>query len=80
MGVENEEKNNLNLANKVFNWQNVLILGGLNSGISMYMGNKYNAFINTLSHTHILAWEFMMVYSEVYVTAQLLLHFSIFLS
>ena len=36
LGVENEEKNNLNFANKVFNRQNVLILGGLNSGISLY--------------------------------------------
>ena len=36
-GVENEEKNNLNFANKVFNRQDVLILFGLNSGISLYM-------------------------------------------
>ena len=35
LGVENEKKNNLNFANKVFNRQNVLILGGLNSGISL---------------------------------------------
>ena len=34
LGVENEEKNNLNFANKVFN-RDVLILGGLNSGISL---------------------------------------------
>ena len=33
LGEENEGTNNLNLANKVFNWQNVLILGGRNSGI-----------------------------------------------
>ena len=33
-----KETNNLNLANKVFNWQNVLILGGRNSGISLYLG------------------------------------------
>ena len=39
LGVENEEKNNLNFANKVFNRQDVLILGGLNSGISLYMEN-----------------------------------------
>ena len=32
--------NNLNLANKVFNELNVLILGGLNSGISLYMQNR----------------------------------------
>ena len=32
VGVENEEKNNLNFANKVFNRSDVLILGGLNSG------------------------------------------------
>ena len=37
LGVENEEKNNLNFANKVFNRPDVLILGGLNSGISLYM-------------------------------------------
>ena len=34
-GVENEEKNNLNFANKVL--KDVLILGGLNSEISLYM-------------------------------------------
>ena len=33
--MENEEKNKLNFANKVFNRENVLILGGLNSGISL---------------------------------------------
>ena len=33
--VENEENNNLNFANKVFNRQDVLILGGRNSGISL---------------------------------------------
>ena len=37
LGVENEGKDNLNCANKVFNRQDVLILGGLNSGISLYM-------------------------------------------
>ena len=37
LGVENEEKNNLNLANKVFNRQDVLILGGRNSGSSQYI-------------------------------------------
>ena len=37
MCVENEEKNNLNFTNKVFNGQDVLILGGLNSGISLYI-------------------------------------------
>ena len=36
LGVENEGKNNLNFANKVFNRQDVLISGGLNSGISLY--------------------------------------------
>ena len=35
-GVENEGKDNLNFANKVFNRRDVLILGGLNSGISMF--------------------------------------------
>ena len=39
LGKENEETNNLNLANKVFNSHNVLILGGLNSGISLYRIN-----------------------------------------
>ena len=34
--VENEEKNNFNFTNKVFNGQDVIILGGLNSGISLY--------------------------------------------
>ena len=36
LGVENEEKNSLNFQNKVFNRKNVLILGGRNSGISLY--------------------------------------------
>ena len=36
VGLENEEKNNLNLANKNFNRYDVLILGALNSGISLY--------------------------------------------
>ena len=36
LGVENKEKNNLNFANIVFNRKDVLILGGLNSGISQY--------------------------------------------
>ena len=35
--MENEEKNNFNFTNKVFNGQDVLILGGLNSGISLYL-------------------------------------------
>ena len=35
--VENEGKDNLNFANKVFNGQDVLILGGRNSGISLYI-------------------------------------------
>ena len=37
LGVESEEKVNLNFANKVFNRQDVLILGGRNSGISLYL-------------------------------------------
>ena len=37
LDVENEEKNKLNLANKVFNRQYVLILGGRNRGISLYI-------------------------------------------
>ena len=37
LGVENKEKNNLNFANKVFNRQDVFALGGLNSGISLYI-------------------------------------------
>ena len=36
LGVENKEMNYLNFANKVFNGYNVLILGGLTSGISQY--------------------------------------------
>ena len=44
LGVENEETNNLNLANKAFNRQNVFILGGLNSGISLYF-----PFLNQLN-------------------------------
>ena len=35
--VEKEEKNNFNFTNKVLNGQDVLILGGLNSGISLYI-------------------------------------------
>ena len=37
LGVQNYEKNNLNFANKVFDRRDVLILGGLNSGISLYL-------------------------------------------
>ena len=37
MCVENEEKNNFNFTNKVLNGQDVLNLGGLNSGISLYI-------------------------------------------
>ena len=37
LGVENQEKNNLNFSNKVFNGKDVLILGGRNSGISLYI-------------------------------------------
>ena len=40
LGVENEEKNNLNFANKVFNKSDVLILGGLNSRIPLYIWYK----------------------------------------
>ena len=40
LGVENDGKNNLNFANKVFNRQAVLILDGLNSGISLYLPLK----------------------------------------
>ena len=36
MCEENEEKYNFNFTNKVFNGHDVLILGGLNSGISLY--------------------------------------------
>ena len=42
LGVENGEKNNLNFANKVFNGQDVLILGGLNIGISLYLLQNRN--------------------------------------
>ena len=41
LGVENEDKNNLNFANKVFNESNVLILGGFNSGILLYQANVF---------------------------------------
>ena len=44
LGEENEETNNLNLANKVFNRQNVLILGSRNSGISLYFGDGLSHF------------------------------------
>ena len=37
LGVENEEKDISNFANKVVNRQDVLILGGPNSGISLYI-------------------------------------------
>ena len=37
LGVENEEKNKSNFAYKVFNRQDVLNLGGLNGGISLYL-------------------------------------------
>ena len=36
LAVENEEKNHLNFAYKVFNRQDVFILGGRNSGILLY--------------------------------------------
>ena len=46
------KKNKLNLANKVFNWQNVLILGGLNGGISLYFifKNVYDSTGCSLVH------------------------------
>ena len=47
LGVENEGKNNLNFANKVFNRQDVLILVGLNSGISLYI--KKDNFVTILN-------------------------------
>ena len=37
LGVENEGKNNLNFGNKVCIRYDVLILGGRNSGISLYL-------------------------------------------
>ena len=45
LGVEYEENNNLNFANKVFNRKDVLILGGRNSGISLY-------FVEVFVKTH----------------------------
>ena len=39
--VENEEKNNFNFLNKVLNGHDVLIVGGLNSGISLYVLLSY---------------------------------------
>ena len=40
LGVENEEKNSLNFQNKAFNGENILTLGDLNSGISLYFEHK----------------------------------------
>ena len=37
LGVENQGKDNLNFENKVYNRQDVLILGGLNSRISLHI-------------------------------------------
>ena len=37
LSVENKEKNCLNFQNKVLNRKKVIILGGLNSGISLYI-------------------------------------------
>ena len=37
MCVDNKEKNNFSFTSKVFNGQDILILGGLNSGISLYI-------------------------------------------
>ena len=37
LGVENEEKNNSNLANNVFDRKDVFLLDGLYSGISLYI-------------------------------------------
>ena len=37
MGVEKEEKNNLNFVNEVFNRSDVIMLDGFNSGISLYI-------------------------------------------
>ena len=47
--VENEEMNILNFAKKVFNRSNVLSLGGLNSGISLYIYGSWteNSAYNT---------------------------------
>ena len=45
LGVENEGKDNLNFANKDFNRQNILILGGLNSGITLYLCNIMLSFM-----------------------------------
>ena len=49
LGVENEEKNSLNFSNKVFNRQGVLILGGLNSGISLYSVKNYGMVYDCLT-------------------------------
>ena len=43
LGVENEEKNSLNFTNKVFNREDVLILSGLNSRISLYCIEVHDA-------------------------------------
>ena len=55
LGVEDEGKNNLNFANKVFNRQDVLILGGLNSGISLYIVLKIavsDTYLGTIYNMH----------------------------
>ena len=46
LGVEIDEENYLNFTNKVFNRQDVLILGGLNSGISLYKFFFHPVFIS----------------------------------
>ena len=51
LGVENDEKNNFNFANKVLNRYEVLILGGLTSGISLYYYHECNVFkVNSAYH------------------------------
>ena len=52
--VENEEKNNFNFTNKVFNGQDVLILGGLNSGISLYFLSPFGKTFSSLSLPKVL--------------------------
>ena len=53
LGVENQEKNNLNFSNKVFNGKDVLILGGRNSGIFtvLYM-NEFFGQIPRITMVH----------------------------
>ena len=63
LGVENDERNNINFANKFFFYrQDVLILGGLNSGISLYtkfakdfLPNDHSSKIFYINYFHLFS-------------------------